>query len=767
MAISYYLRAFFIIMALAFPMQTWSYTLKGRIMDGKRYVSGIEVRVSDKEGNDLGHATTDNRGGFMIDKVEADKIVVIAAGEGYAPLSLEVVTGLADTDLGILNLAKTVDLEEVTVTARSLLHTPGKTMVYASQTDRERAGSPFNMLTILAYKAPQIHVRESERTLTIEGEEPEILVNGVKRSMQFVASIKPDAIEKIEFSTVPDIRFGKRYLNIITRRPVEGGWLMADLTGAVTTPRYFLSGVAEYTKGKNDFMIYYNGGYRNGRKEYTNEEEHYTGGDKDIRLGVEGKPSSTLDRYHNLTLNFTRMASERSMFVATGSLNLHDNHIKTYGTVTGLSEIYDRINKRGIDQIRPALSLYYNLRASSTATVEVNALCSYTDHSSNRDLSYSTGYDSRLSTGSHTWYFSTEALWKQKLPFAWLNTGVSVSHSNASNRYLIDGTSSSRPLSSTRMNIYTSMSGNMLTIGYSLSMGLAYYKVENGMVSPDLMASLQRNLGSNFSISYNFRYNPGMPPASSYNETVTPVNDLMYHIGGGELEAQRNLTNQIQAAFSKNRFYISLQGTVNSISRPLVTDYTYQGNPELPFYGFFLERPGNGRSFMSYGADCNVGVSNLWNFLSLKASAGWGHNRLKAVEEFTECSWYLDLGMGLYWKGWQLNMTAENLVPSWSMWGMNGKIRRWPYTSLAIYRKLGNWNLHVSWSNLFSRYGGRYRTETLTAVAPRSSEFRMNDQGNLVEIGVRYQFTAGKLLSKRRRSINLSGEGDNGIRWDY
>ena len=266
---------------MAVVLQAWSYNLKGEIVSANKPVPNIIVRVSDKDGKELGDANSDNKGKFRIYNINVKQIIVGIDTYGYDPIHIEVNQGDAedgDIDLGILNLVESVSLDEVTVTARSRIRRPDKTMVYVTDVERKRAANPFNMLTILAYKAPQIHVRESERTITIDGEEPQILVNGIKRPMSFISSIKPDAIEKIEFSTLPDLRFGKRYLNIITRRPVEGGWVMADITGALTTPRYFFSGVAEYTRGKNDFMFYYNGGYRHGTKEYRDGEERYSGG---------------------------------------------------------------------------------------------------------------------------------------------------------------------------------------------------------------------------------------------------------------------------------------------------------------------------------------------------------------------------------------------------------------------------------------------------------------------------------------------------------
>lgn len=754
-------------MLVAVSLQVWPYSVRGRLVSSGTPLSEIEVTISDNSGEKLGNASTDNAGRFLIENIGVEKIMVEADGKGYAPLRIDVVTNNEDTDLGTMNLERNTDLEEVTVVAKSKVDSPGKTIVYVSQVEKERASTPFNMLTILAYKAPEIHVRESERTLTIDGEEPQILVNGIKRSMSFISSIKPDAIERIEFSTTPDIRFGKRSLNIITRRPQEGGWVMADLTGAITTPRYFLGGVAEYTKGRNDFMFYYDGGYRHGTKEYEDEEERYIGKEEDITLSVEGLPSSTLDRYHNLYLYFTHAFSDNSMFAATASLNIHDNDKKTSGSVTGLHDTYDRVNDRGFRQTRPNLSLYYYLKATEKTSVEIDAIGSYGELDSHRNLGYSTGYDSRLSTKSDTWFFSTEALWRQILPFAHLNTGIGISYNNASNKYIIDGSTSRQTLESTRLNAYTSMGGSVFTAGYNISAGFTYYKVERAMVSPDFLVSLQKSIGDNINLSYNFRYNQDMPSVGNYNDVVTPVNDLMYRVGTGNLKAQKNVSNSLQISFNKNKFHASLRGSSYHISDPFVIDYTYQDAAEEPLYGYFLQRPGNGRRFINYSADCNIGVSNLWNFLSLSASAGWGHNTLESAETFTVRSWDLGLNLGLYWKGWQLNMTADNLVPSWSMYGGNTKIRRSPYTSLAIYKKLGNWYLHAAWSNLFSRYGGRYRTKTLTSVVPASLEYRMNDQGNLVEIGVRYQFTTGRLLNKRNRSISLSGGGDNGIEWDY
>lgn len=753
--------------AILLSLQAWAYNVAGRVMAGKKPAADVAVSIYDSEDNAIGNTTTDNNGYFSIGDVDADKIVAEIDDSGYVPVRIEVVTDKTDTDLGIINLDKIVELGEVTVTANRRVDAPGKTIVYVSKEDRERAAGPFNMLTILSYKAPQIEVRESERTLTIAGQETEVLVNDIKRPMSFISSIKPDAIEKIEFSTTPDVRFGKCYINIITSRPPEGGWLMADVKAALTTPRYFFSGVAQYSKGKNSFMLYYNGGYRHGRKEYIDEKEHYTGGGKDITLSVDGKPSSTIDNYHNVYFYFTRVPSDKSMFEATGGLSIHNQDRQINDVVTDLSQSYSRVNKRGGDNLSPFLSLYYNISPSETATVEIDAVGSYSHTKSYRNLSYSTGYDSQVSTTSPTWYVTTEALWKQQLPFATLNTGMNFNYTDARNKYVIDGTTSRQPLTSTSFKLYSSMSGSLWTVMYNLSAGVRYYMVENSIVRPNFSVSLQRNFGKNFALSNYLSYDPGMPPVSGYNDAVVPVNDLMYHVGAENLKSAQYVYERLQFQFVKNKFYVSAQGSISSTSNPLVTNYWYQADPIAPLAGYFIEQAANGSNYLDYGFNCSAGASNLWNILSLSASTGWNHSRLKAMETYTVCSWNLSLNMGLYWKGWQLNMTAQNVVPSWSMSSSNSMTRWWPYTLLSLYKSFGKWTLSASWGNMFSRYGGRYRSETLSAAVTRASDYRMNDQGNRIEIGVRYQLVTGKLLSKKNRSVNASGGGDNGVNWDY
>lgn len=756
-----------IVLAVSFVQSAWAYTIKGKVAFGNTVIQNIRISISDKEGKELRKAVSDSRGEFVINDINEENVVVEASGEGFADVFLEVASGGTDTDLGVVSMSKIIELNEVSVTTPEKIKRADRTIVYVSKIERERAAGTFNMLTLLAYKAPQLQVKESERTLTVEGEEPVILVNGIQRTMSYISSINPDRIEKIELSNMADPRFGKRSINIVTHRSEDGWWLMCDVTAALTTPRNFLSAVVEYSREKNEFMLYYNGGYRHGRRERVDEEEHYIGFGRDMSLTSVGLPSSTLDKYHDLYFYFNRVPSAKSMLSITAGLSIHDNDRSIKDHVIELTQEYLRTNDRGYSSYRPHISAYYQLNTSEKSSIELEAVGSFSDYSSYRDLSYSTGYDSRLSTRSDHWYFSGEVLWRQSLPFASLNIGLSTSHSNASNRYLIDGISSRNPMSSTSGRAYSSLSGNVLSIGYYLSIGLVYQKVESAQVAPNLNLSLLKKLGNNFTLSYYFRYNPGMPPMSSYNQVVTPVNELMYHVGSDNLKAQRNYSNQVELQFNKNKFFFSLKSALINISRPLMTEYRAQEDLEQPLYGFFLETPSNGRNFRSYGADLNAGVSNLWNFLSMSVSTGWGHNKMKAYDDFTVCSWYLGLNMGLYWKGWQLNLTGSNLVPARSMWGTNEVVRYWPYTSLALYKKIGRWNIHASWSNLFSCYGGRYRTQTLSSVIPSLYDFRMGDQGNLVEIGVRYQFTTGKLIRKKERSVRQSTNSDNGIRWDY
>lgn len=101
------------------------------------------------------------------------------------------------------------------------------------------------------------------------------------------------------------------------------------------------------------------------------------------------------------------------------------------------------------------------------------------------------------------------------------------------------------------------------------------------------------------------------------------------------------------------------------------------------------------------------------------------------------------------------------------MLATNQKYRDWPFTLLSLYKTFGKWKLSLSWGNIFSRYGGRYRTETLSAAVTRINDYRMNDQGNRIELGVRYQFVTGKLLNKKDRNVTSSSSGDNGVSWDY
>lgn len=761
-------QALILLLMLFATFSAASYSITGRTMIDDVPIDEILIKVSDDTGEELASTYSNSKGAFIIRNLVTQRIVLEASGKGYTPVRLSIVADNNDINIGILNLEKVTDIKEVTVSAqRGKFVAPDKTIVYADKADKQRAATPLNMLTLLAYKAPQIHVKESEQTITIDGEDPEILVNGIKRSLSFITSLNQGNIEKIEFSNMPDARYGKRYLNIITRRNEEGGWLMADLTGAITTPRYFLNGAAEYTSGKNDFLLYYSGGYRNGKKEYENTLEKYWGDGKEITLSSEGKPSSTLDKYHNISFYYTRSVSDRRMLAATASLNYHNNERTVLDRVIGMDKEYNRDNNRGYRLLRPNLSIYYYLQPSSTAVIEINGVGSYNNYTSHRDLAYSSGFHSELSTASRTWYFSAEAIWKQNLKFAGLNTGIVMRFNNASNEYLINGTHTNQNLTSRNIRAYTSLNGTLLSIGYYLSAGVTYFKVERAITTPDINLSLKKFLGNNFSISYYFSYNPTSPSVSSYNNIIVPVNDIMYRIEDGNLKSQQNLTNQIQLQYNRNKFFLSLQSSAINISRPFVIDYSYQNNPRNPLYGFFIEKTCNGKSFRSYGADFNGGVSNLWNFLSFSVSMGWGHRRITSSNRFTVASWYLGLNLGLYWKGWQLNFTGDDLVPSWTMWGSNQKIKRWPYTSLAVYKKFGKWNLRAAWSNIFSTCGGRYHTEIMSTVAPHWSEYRMNDQGNLLEIAVRYQFVTGKLMNKKKRTINLSGDGEHGILWDY
>lgn len=145
-------------------------------------------------------AVCNENGRFAITTDLPDAATLIISMTGYTPSEIVIPRSSKDIALGTVYLNEAIALGEVSVTAQEIVDTRGRTIVFPSAADVKASStaiSLFQKLPLAGLEANPIN-----RTLTVDGGTPMILINGVPSTMDDVNSLQPKDIARVEFSRI-------------------------------------------------------------------------------------------------------------------------------------------------------------------------------------------------------------------------------------------------------------------------------------------------------------------------------------------------------------------------------------------------------------------------------------------------------------------------------------------------------------------------------------------------------------------------------------
>ena len=160
-----------------------------RIIDGEQFIKGV---------------LTDHNGAFTIETDMTGALTLEISGPGFNTTEIIIKPGDKDIMLGNVFLNKNVKLDEITVTAGSLTESKGRTIIYPSVADIKASSTSIKLFQKLPLAG--LEANPVNRTLSVDGGTPMILINGVPSTIDDVNALQPKNIAKIEFSRVTPAR---------------------------------------------------------------------------------------------------------------------------------------------------------------------------------------------------------------------------------------------------------------------------------------------------------------------------------------------------------------------------------------------------------------------------------------------------------------------------------------------------------------------------------------------------------------------------------
>lgn len=187
-------------------------------------VAGASCRLL-SDGKLITGASTGADGSFSLETGLKSALNLQVSMTGYSPTDVIIEPGGRNLNIGTVYLDDGVTLDEVTVTGNTVVHSKGRTIVYPSGSDVSASGTAIGLFQKLPL--PGLQANPVNRSLTVDGGAPVILIDGVPSTIDDFNALQPKEIEKVEFSRFTPARYadsGKSgFLNITLKKRNDGG----------------------------------------------------------------------------------------------------------------------------------------------------------------------------------------------------------------------------------------------------------------------------------------------------------------------------------------------------------------------------------------------------------------------------------------------------------------------------------------------------------------------------------------------------------------
>ena len=751
-------------MALAVVVAAGARTVRGVVLSAadSTALAGASCRLmaGDKA---VGGAVADADGTFAVSTDERSALSLEIAMTGYSPTDIIIESGAGNLNVGTIYLDESVALNELTVTANTVTHAKGRTIVYPSATDvrsSATAVSLFQKLPLAGLQANPI-----TRSLSVDGGSPVILINGVPSTMDDVNSLQPKDIEKIEYSRFTPARYADQgasgFLNITLKARNDGGQVFVWARSAVNTA--FVDGNvrASYHQGPSQFTLSYNPSWRNYQQVYDFTTESYIG--DDFRVDLDERDRNPFNYHtHQMRLKYDYSPSTRTLFSATFSATPYFTGRRSLAhTVDSQLGEYDNRNKTTSKEFSPSLDLFLRHDFNERNSLEAQVVGTLSSNDYRRDnnyfspdgteQSYIMNVDSRrrslISEVSYIHTFSE----RTSLSAGYQNT---VSHST--NTYL---NSDYKPVLTENNNYaYLRLGQRVGKLYLSLATGAKLFWINNDINRRHFIRNLSSaraswDVNDSWSLHGSFRYSPSIPSLSALTDYPQQTTPYLVTNGNPDLKVADNYLYGFGVDYSVRKFQASYEFAYANTPGSCVDEVSYMGD------GLFLSQSVNSRYRRVLQNDLTLSLRDIHGFgvnlyMSLTryatAGEGWSH-RLTSF----------DGSVTLWWNRGPFTVAYWRKLPGKYLYGQRvGKQENGDALQLE-WAPDKHWTLNVSWMYMFDRKGTRYPSWDYSAVNPSRLERYIKNNANMVVLSASYSADFGSIFRTARRSLNNADNGSS------
>lgn len=725
-------------------------------------IAGASCRLA-ADGKFITGVDTDASGTFAIETDVKSRLLLEIGMTGYNTTEIIIEAGSKNLHLGNVYLVESTVLDEVSVSASMRTESRGRTIIYPSGEEVKASSTSISLFQKLPLAG--LDANPINRTLTVDGGSPMILINGVPSTMEDVNTLQPKDIAKIEFSRITPARYADRgttgFINITLKQRSDGGQVYVWGRSAVSTAFVDANVKASYHQGPSQFSLYYSPSWRNYQDVYDNTTESYIG--DDFRVDLEEHDRNPFNYiYHNIRFKYDYSPNINTLFSATfratPSRDSSRSIAHTYDSELGE---YDNRNFSHSKNFAPSLDLFFRRDFNSYNSLEVQVVGTLSSSDYRRDNHYILGetadenyimnVDSRrrsiISEISYTHQFGENT----SLSGGYQNT---VSHST--NTYL---TTDYKPVLTENNNyVYARLGQQIGNVYLSLSTGAKLFWIKNDLNRRNFVRNLTSvyaswNISKAWSISAAFQYSPGIPSLTSLTDYAQQTTPYLVSNGNPDLKVSESFRYQLMPSFQYRNFSASLLMSYRNVNNYVMDDVIYLGDK------LFLSQDINARRSIQTGANLNLKLSGI---------AGFGANVNLGVDygEISGDGWSHHLtsfsgSFSLWWNKGPFTVSYWRKIPGKYLSGHSvGKDENGDSLGFE-YQPDKHWTLGASWMYMFDVKGTKYPSWNYSDVNPSFRERYIKNNGNMVVLSVSYSADFGSIFRSARRSLNNSDNGSS------
>lgn len=732
-------------------------TITGIVLSSKDSTAVAAANCRLLSGSDfITGSAADSTGAFALETELKTALNLEITMAGYSPTEILIESGAKNFSLGTVYLDEALKIGDVTVTANTVIHSKGRTIVYPSGSDVKASATTISLFQKLPL--PGLEANPINRSISVDGGSPVILINGVPSTIDDVNALKPGDIEKIEYSRFTPARYadaGKSGLISLTlKKRDDGGRVYLWGRSAVNTAFVDANLQTSYHQGPSQISLQYRPSWRNYQDVYDNTTESYIA--DDFRVNLEEHDRAPFNyHYHALRLKYDFRPSAKTLFSATFNAvpNFSRDHTHAHTSDSELGE-YDNNNESRDRQFTPSLDLFLrqDFNDRNSLEVEVVGTLSSSDYRRDNkylfpdgsDESYIMNVDSRRrSLISEVAYVHT---FSDKTSF---HAGYQNSVSRSTNTYL---DSDYKPkLTENNNYVYARLSQSVGKFYLSFATGAKLFWINNDVNRRHFIRNISSvqvswNINQQWALEGFFRYSPSIPSLSALTDYPQQTSPYLISNGNPDLKVAENFVYRVSADYSYKKFQASFLSAYATTNKSVISDVTYLGD------GLFLSQSVNARYSRVFQNELSLRLSDIHGFgvnLSMSlthyrtAGQNWSH-RLTSFDGSLSVWWNKGPYTIAYWR----KLPGKYLSGHYVGKEENGDALQFEWQPDK------HWTVGASWMYMFDRKGTRYPAWDYSSVNPSYRERYIKNNSNMVVLSVSYSADFGSIFRTARRSLN-------------